>query len=100
MTPEIIELVRRQLDLAYRMLGVLSAPSKLGSPGHRGSAGSAIRYSREHAPPTSRPEAIAIVAPLEAVPGAPVGIDGFLHRPQSAYDPLSRTNSEAGCCSF
>ena len=39
---------------------------------------SAIRYLAKHAPPTSGPKAVAVVALLEAVLSAPVGVDGFL----------------------
>jgi len=40
----------------------------------------ALRRSNrtEDTPPTSRSEAIAMVAPLEAVLGAPVGVDSFV----------------------
>ena len=41
-------------------------------------ANSTIGYPAEDTPPTSRSEAIAMVAPLEAVLGAPVGVDSFV----------------------
>jgi hypothetical protein len=45
--------------------------------GHRVSR-STIEYPRKDAAPTPRSEPIAMITPLEAVLGAPVGVDGFL----------------------